>query len=208
MGDYVLSGIGASTPIANFNWKRFWNLFISYEDLNEQDRAELMRLKRELQEIHSSLEREERRKAQELHRAIQVRLSRLGINDDRSVYIVHRGDYKRGSEKERDYIRQHRNYLFRIYDNRCSKCGNDANGLDIDHFFISKNEGGCFQMLHRDGFIVNNAIPLCESCNRSKSDRDYRSFFSQHDLIRVLELNSQMNLRLNQERVKLCRTYR
>lgn len=182
----------------HFDWKRFWALFSSEEQLSDIEKNEMIKLRKELREIYFELEQEEKRKAEELQRAIQTRLSRLGINDDRGVYLVRREDYKRGSEKERDYLRQHKNFLLRTYDNRCSKCGNDSNGLDIDHFFISKNEGGCFQMEHRDGFMVNNAIPLCETCNRAKSDRDYRSFFTSQDLLRVLEKNAKMNERLNQ----------
>ncbi|MDB5037356.1 MAG: endonuclease, partial [Bacteriovoracaceae bacterium] len=190
-------------PETRDDWRRFWELFSADKKLNDSEISELNHIKLRLRDLHQALEREEKRKAEDLRMKVQIRLSELGIDDERSDYIVHRDDYKRGTEKEREYIRLHRNFLFRTYDNRCGKCANDSNGLDIDHFFFSKNEGGCFQMRHRSGFYVNNAIPLCESCNRSKSDRHYRAFFSPHDLLRVMELNAKLNDRLNQSKITL-----
>lgn len=196
----------APNPALQFDWRRFWSLFSSETELSSDEKLELARLKTQLHNLHLEMQKEEKRKNDELHRAIQSRLRQLGMNEEPNAYIIQRGDYKRGSEKEREYLRLHKNFLYRIYDNRCSKCGNDTNGLDIDHFFISKNEGGCFQMQHRDGFVVNNAIPLCETCNRSKSDKNYRSFFSQYDLLRILERNAKMNERLNQTKIAVVRT--
>jgi 5-methylcytosine-specific restriction endonuclease McrA len=191
------SAIHSEKPL---DWKRFWELFSAKRELTDDERAEMARLKLGLQQMHARLMNEEKRKAEEFRRAIQIRLSEVRISDNRSDYLVHREDYKRGSDKERDYLRQHRAALFRTYDNRCAKCSDDSNGLEIDHFFFSKNEGGCFEMLHRDGFKVNNALPLCETCNRSKGDRSYRHFFSQYELLRVLEFNAKMNERLNQNK--------
>lgn len=185
----------------SLDWKRFWELFSTKRELTQAERAEMTALKAGLQEFHNTILREEKKKADEFRRAVQNRLTEVHISDNRTDYLIHRDDYKRGSDKEREYIRLHRNFLFRTYDNRCAKCGDDSNGLDIDHFFFSKNEGGCFEMLHRDGFKVNNAIPLCESCNRSKSDRSYRNFFSSYELLRVLEFNAKMNERLNENKI-------
>lgn len=185
----------------NIDWKRFWELFSTKRELTEAERAEMARLKEALRDFHQRALQEEKKKADEFRRAVQSKLTELHISENRSDFFIHREDYKRGSDKERDYIRLHRNYLFRIYDNRCAKCGNDSNGLEIDHFFFSKNEGGCFEMHHREGYRVNNAIPLCESCNRSKSDRSYRSFFSSYELLRVLKFNAKMNERLNENKV-------
>jgi 5-methylcytosine-specific restriction endonuclease McrA len=191
------------TQAAQVDWKRFWKLFSSDDELSDEEKSELAQLKQKMHELHSALEKEEKRRALEMTRTIHRRLLEIKISDDRGDYIIRREDYKRGSDKERDYIRLHRNFLYRTYDNRCAKCGNDSNGLDIDHFFFSKNEGGCFEMLHREGFKVNNAIPLCESCNRSKSDRHFKSFFSNGELVRVIECNIKMNERLNEKKINL-----
>jgi hypothetical protein len=56
-------------------------------------------------------------------------------------------------------------------------------------------------MHHRDGFLVNNALPLCERCNRSKSDKHYRAFFTPQDLLRILENNAKMNEQLNEKKL-------
>ena len=191
----------SASPSQHYNWKRFWDLFSTKRELSAEEKVELAELKTKLHEIHKALETEEKRRATELRRLIQERLSELKISDDHRDYIVLRDDFKRGSDKERTYVRLHRNFLYRTYDNRCAKCGDDSNGLDIDHFFFSKNEGGCFEMLRRDGFRVNNAIPLCESCNRSKSDRSYKHFFSEQELILTMEKNAKMNDRLNQTKL-------
>lgn len=190
----------ATLPRFDYDWRRFWHLFTT-EDLGAAEQAELQQLKTQLHEIQSLLAQEDRKKAEDIRRGLERRTRELGIHDDRSAYVVVSDDYKRGSRKERDYLRKHKNAVCRMYDNRCAKCGTDTNGLEIDHFFISKNEGGCFQMLRRDGLYVNNAIPLCEACNRAKADRHYRSFFSVPELARILELNAQMNERLNEHRL-------
>ena len=52
-------------------------------------------------------------------------------------------------------------------------------------------------MKHSEGYVVNNAIPLCQTCNRSKSDNDYKSFFSESELLAILEKNVLMTRRLN-----------
>jgi len=56
-------------------------------------------------------------------------------------------------------------------------------------------------MFHRDGMWVNNAIPLCIACNRSKGDRSYRDFFTTEQLIDILERNVQMTKRLTERGV-------
>lgn len=121
----------------------------------------------------------------------------VAISDDRHDYIIEGNDYKRGNKKERDYRKMFKLSLLGVYDNKCAKCGEDQNGIDIDHFFLSKNAGGCFIMRHKGGYLVNNAVPLCQTCNRAKSDKHFRSFFSDTDLLHVLQRNVVMTRKLN-----------
>jgi 5-methylcytosine-specific restriction endonuclease McrA len=124
------------------------------------------------------------------------------ISDKRRDYIFSNEDYKRGLDKEREYHLKHKASLFRLYGNRCANCGDDENGLEVDHFIFSKNEGGCFQMQHVEGYFVNNALPLCEKCNRSKGDQSYRDFFSLDKLAKILVKNLEMTKRLNKIKAK------
>ena len=146
-------------------------------------------------QVHA-VETSERNKKEEFARKI----GQLSSSDNRHEYEISNEDYKRGLDKERDYVLRHKAALFRLFDNRCANCGDDENGLEIDHFIFSKNEGGCFEMRHKDGFNVNNAIPLCESCNRSKSDKNYKTFFSPERLVQILEKCSLMTKRLNEKK--------
>jgi 5-methylcytosine-specific restriction endonuclease McrA len=150
----------------------------------EQQRAKEEQLAKEQEEARKLAEFEER-------------LSKAEISDNRHDYVISNKDYKRGLPKERDYTTKHKASLFRLYDNRCANCGDDENGLEIDHFVFSKNEGGCFAMKHKDGHLVNNAVPLCKSCNASKSDEPYKDFFTPEKLLEIFEKNVEMTKRLN-----------
>ena len=48
------------------------------------------------------------------------------------------------------------------------------------------------------GIYVNNCIPLCRSCNASKGKRDFREFFSDDELIEVIERSQSINAEVNQ----------
>ncbi len=132
-----------------------------------------------------------------LHNKRLKAIATLTPSTDRDDYIIDRDDYRRGNPKESYYRKTFYLYLLEVFGNSCAKCGSKENGMDIDHFIFSKNEGGCFMMKHREGHLVNNAIPLCQTCNRSKSDDDYKSFFSESELLAILERNVLMTRRLN-----------
>ena len=130
---------------------------------------------------------------QQLHE----RISRVQISDQRSDYVISNEDYRRGTPRENFYRRTFFLPLLSVFGNRCAGCGNAQNGVDVDHFVFSKNAGGSFAMYHNDGLWVNNAIPLCETCNRSKLDRSYAEFFTEEQLIEIFEKNVQMTKLLN-----------
>jgi 5-methylcytosine-specific restriction endonuclease McrA len=128
---------------------------------------------------------------------IQTAIVTLTPSADREEYIIDRDDYRRGNPKESYYRKTLCLYLLEAFGNSCAKCGSKENGMDIDHFIFSKNEGGCFMMRHREGYLVNNAIPLCQTCNRSKSDKSYKFFFNEGELLTILQKNVLMTKRLN-----------
>ncbi len=80
----------------------------------------------------------------------------------------------------------------------CATCGADDNGLDLDHFFIPKSKGGNFVLKRKDGVLINNAVPMCETCNRTKGNKDWRSITEENTLIQILERNSAANLLVNE----------
>ena len=128
-------------------------------------------------------------------------MSRVEVESGRHSYIIEENDYKRGNAKENAYRKSFKLKLLEVFGNCCAKCGAQDNGIDIDHFFFSKNAGGCFLMRNKDGFLVNNAIPLCRTCNRSKSDQDYKSFFSPTELLKIFTINLVMTEYINNKSV-------
>lgn len=140
---------------------------------------------------------EEKRLAEE---EFQRKISIVRISDDRNDYIISKEDYKRGNPVDNDYRKTWFLTLLKIYDNKCANCGDSSNGCDLDHFVFAKNEGGNFIMKHREGYFVNNAIPLCQNCNRSKGDRDYNNFFSEEKLLELFTKNAEMTKLINERK--------
>lgn len=157
---------------------------------------------------HIEIRSKEKAKQRELQKKIDEQrkqeilkeLEKVKISDNRHDYIVSNEDYKRGLPKENAYRKMYLLSLLEIFGNKCANCGTKNQGIDIDHFFLSKNEGGCFIMKHKDGYFVNNAVPLCQTCNRSKGDKNYKEFYK--DEAKILELfqkNVAMTKLLNNE---------
>lgn len=128
----------------------------------------------------------------------QQAINSVSPSSDRNNYLIENDDYRRGNSKEGFYRKTFSLHLLETFDNSCAKCGDKENGVDIDHFIFSKNEGGCFIMKHKDGYLVNNAIPLCRTCNRSKSDSHYKSFFTDEALLSIFQRSLLMTKRLNE----------
>ena len=129
---------------------------------------------------------------------VRARLRRAEVSERRRDYVIEDADFTRHNAKEGAYRRLMQLNLLATFGNACAKCGARDDGVDLDHFFWPKSEGGCFIMRHADGYLVNNAIPLCVHCNRSKSDRSYRGFFKAEQLAIVLEKNARMTRLLNE----------
>lgn len=127
----------------------------------------------------------------------KMKIKNSGISMDRFDYVVRREDYKRGNNIERRYKKNFTLLLLDIFDNCCAKCSRRMNGIEIDHFFLPKNDGGNFALRHKDSFWVNNAIPLCSSCNRSKSDRTIEQFFNSNEIENILSRSNFLTSELN-----------
>ena len=152
--------------------------------------------KKKRKEAQRRAEEEKRLAEEEFQRKISI----VRISDDRNDYIISKEDYKRGNPVDNDYRKTWFLTLLKIYDNKCANCGDSSNGCDLDHFVFAKNEGGNFIMKHRDGYFVNNAIPLCQNCNRSKGDQDYNNFFSEEKLLELFTKNAEMTKLINERK--------
>ncbi len=122
------------------------------------------------------------------------------IEGDPDQFVVREIDFEREHPRDRAYRKRYKLVLLQEFGNACCNCGAMQQGLDLDHFFLPKSRGGTFALWHRNGFWVNNAIPLCQSCNRSKGDEGHRSYFDEDTLIEIMRINQEMTRRLNNER--------
>jgi hypothetical protein len=82
-----------------------------------------------------------RRKRNRAVRQLEARMSVVRISDNRSDYLISNNDYRRGTPRENFYRKTFLLPLLEVFGNRCARCGSSQNGLDIDHFVFSKNEG-------------------------------------------------------------------
>ncbi|MGI6570029.1 MAG: hypothetical protein ACOX27_03050 [Caldicoprobacterales bacterium] len=100
------------------------------------------------------------------------------VGYSRNEFLIRKMDYKRGNLLD-NYVRNVLSeYIFDVFQNKCISCERQDE-LTLDHFWLPKNEGGNFIMLHTETLIlVNNTIVLCRSCNSSKGDREYKDFFT------------------------------
>ena len=76
-------------------------------------------------------------------------------------------NFKRENLVDRLYRKFYKNRLLQFFENKCAVCNAWDNGLDLDHFFLPKVKGGNFLITSFNN-LMNNAVPLCMSCNRSK----------------------------------------
>lgn len=118
------------------------------------------------------------------------------FSHNRKDYIIMMDDYRRGNPIESYYRKKYFMILLEHYNNKCAKCYSN-HSICLDHFVFSKNEGGNFILNSIEGYFINNAIPLCQSCNSKKSDLSYLAFFNSEELVRLFEINKELTLILN-----------
>lgn len=145
-------------------------------------------LARKLKEIDSLTEL-----ADNLQRAITPDYP---FSDSIHDYIVTKYDYARNNPKERKYVDLYKNYVLVLFENRCAAC-DSTRALDMDHFLLAKSVGGSFCLLHTRGYHINNMIPLCAKCNRSKGKKSYKTICDEERLAQILELNKTITRRVN-----------
>lgn len=125
------------------------------------------------------------------------KINQESVSHEPSDYVIRRGDYVRNNKVDAFYRKEYFLTILKAYDNRCAKCGTDRNGVDLDHCFIPKSLGGNFCLWHKDDFWINNAVPLCRTCNRSKGNRFYKEYFTDEQLLILFKKNKEMTQMLN-----------
>jgi len=119
------------------------------------------------------------------------------ISYNKDSFIIEGQDFNRYSEKDRSYIKRFKGIILEIFENRCAICGGNR-GIESDHFFIPKVHGGSFGLKTHHGKIVNNAIPLCESCNRSKGSKSYKKL-EERIVSQIIAKNEILTKRIDSE---------
>jgi 5-methylcytosine-specific restriction endonuclease McrA len=108
------------------------------------------------------------------------------IRDEYSINYEDTSILKLESNNQDDKDRQYRNRYFlsilKFFENCCARCKVADKGIHLDHFMVPRIKGGTFGLETHSGFKIHNAIPLCESCNSRKGDRNYRLFFTDEEL--------------------------
>jgi hypothetical protein len=114
-------------------------------------------------------------------------------------YIIVGPDYSRDSRLDNQYKARFSYALSKAFNGHCCRCGEGMGQLEFDHCWWPKSKGGNFVMRHRSGVYVNNCIPLCRSCNSSKSNKDFREFFSEEEISRIMEISQSLNAYINEQ---------
>ena len=158
-------------------------------------------LARQARERISEIEKQDEQKRAEIALGhIRQRIAQLAAEagpPESDQLVITPTDFDRDNEADRGYRKMFLLRLLTHFGNRCPVCDRDDRGLDLDHFFLPKSAGGNFVLLRRDGVRINNAVPMCESCNRRKGTRHYLGSVSPAVVQRILEMNREMNKLLN-----------
>lgn len=115
---------------------------------------------------------------------------------DPSAYAIERRDYSRSNSDERLYKIKWWPTLMRLYDCRCALCGEDRDGIELDHFWIPKSHGGNLLLRHQlTNQLINNGVPLCTTCNRRKQESIIK--LNEFQLVQIADANRKMTAMIN-----------
>ncbi|MEE3443331.1 MAG: HNH endonuclease signature motif containing protein [Methanobrevibacter sp.] len=120
------------------------------------------------------------------------------FSDDPKHYLINKDSFVRDNAQDAIYKLRWRKILYYLYDYKCPFCQKPC--TDIDHFFIPKSLGGNFKLKTKNGYVVNNAVPLCNKCNIKKSNKHFSSFVSYEQFVYIEQRNMIMS--------KLLRVYK
>jgi hypothetical protein len=115
----------------------------------------------------------------------------------RESFNIKKENYNRGNSED-NFVRNYlRDFIYNHFNNQCICCGSMEN-LTMDHFWLPKNAGGNFFMYHKEfRTYISNVVVLCRSCNSSKSDCDYKEFFTLSQLEQISVIQEKLNKIIN-----------
>lgn len=175
----------------------------------ENERLALLREEqRKLQLEKERFNREEalRKEQERIRQLAEIEGIHLKVDHTRANYKATNDCYLRNNKLDKLFVKKYRYHLERISRNRCLNCDNMFN-LQLDHAIFPKSMGGSFIMVHNSGKMQANCILLCQSCNSSKGQRDYKVFIKDHKRIMLMHaILAEMTVKLN-EPMGQVRTY-
>lgn len=115
----------------------------------------------------------------------------------RDSFNIKKENYNRGNLED-NFVRNYlRDFIYNYFNNQCVCCASTEN-LTLDHFWLPKNAGGNFFMYHKEyKTYISNVVVLCRSCNSSKSDYDYKDFFTLSQLEQINVIQDKLNIIIN-----------
>jgi len=121
---------------------------------------------------------------------------------DRANFLITRLDYRRGNSID-NYFQKIQTTVLESFGNCCLFCGTTTN-LSLDHYALSKNEGGNFVLIAVDKASIRlNVIVLCRACNAAKSQFGYQVFFNDSQRERAASCQRRLLERLLQDKAFL-----
>lgn len=112
------------------------------------------------------------------------------------LFRIDEGDFKRNNDLDFFFEKRFKSKLFEIYENECLFC-QKKNNLHVDHFFIPKSKGGNFILKTYNGLLFNNAVLLCETCNKKKHAKSFLEFREKIDFDKLKQRQISMNKVIN-----------
>jgi hypothetical protein len=104
-------------------------------------------------------------------------IKNLQAEFERKNFYIRPEDYRRGNPID-NYFHKITKIVFGAFDHCCIFCG-AADNLTLDHYALSKNEGGNFALILSDKTSIHlNIVVLCRSCNASKAQTGHLLHFN------------------------------
>lgn len=122
---------------------------------------------------------------------------------DRHQFCIVPTDYRRGNGIDNYFRKGLLSKVLAAFNHACVFCGSPEN-LTLDHYGLSKNEGGNFALRTVDKVSIRpNVIVLCRYCNSAKGQIKPDSFFSAEQRQRILSCHRSLLAVLLQDKLLL-----
>lgn len=114
-------------------------------------------------------------------------------------YQIQKEDFERNNDIDKYFNKKYKFRILKLFDSMCVKTGK-IEEIEMDHFLIPKSRGGNFILLHKDGYLLINAIPLTKSVNLDKKDDYGFNYFSSDEVSSILKKLEKINILLNKDK--------